>query len=265
MLSSLQSVKHLFQLGSARSTSPTVPAGLRLYAIGDIHGRADLLHRLHLQIEADLFTLAPGDEARIVYLGDYIDRGLDSRAVIELLLGEALPGVPRVFLKGNHEDSLLEFLRDVSTGPNWFAVGGDATAMSYGVRVPSQLSMAERFEHIWQALHDSIPEDHLSFLQRLDLWHEVGDYLCVHAGIRPGIPIEAQQPHDLMWIRRAFLESREDHGKFIVHGHSARREPDIQKNRIGIDTTAFATNVLTCLVLEGTERRFLATGAQNNR
>lgn len=259
MLSSFQSVKQLFQFGSDRGAGPAVPAGLRLYVIGDIHGRADLLRRLHLQIEADLFTLTDGETARIVYLGDYIDRGLDSSTVIDVLLDHPLPGAERVFLKGNHEDSLLDFLEDVGTGPDWFAIGGDATAMSYGVRVPAQLSSSERFEHIWRALHANLPQDHLDFLHGLDLLHEVGDYLCVHAGIRPGTPLDQQDAHDLMWIRRDFLESRDDHGKVVVHGHSARREPDIQKNRIGIDTTAFATNVLTCLVLEGTERRFLST------
>ncbi|MGF1607959.1 MAG: metallophosphoesterase family protein [Kiloniellales bacterium] len=236
-----------------------MPAGRRYYVIGDIHGRADLLRRLHGQIKADA---AASDERRqntIVYLGDYIDRGSDSRGVINLILSEPLEGFERVHLKGNHEDALLRFLEDESRGAGWLAIGGQATLLSYGVKFPRDLSREEELQHIWLDLRLRMPLEHLEFLSNLTLKHEAGDYLFVHAGVRPGLPISQQAPRDLMWIRDDFLKSRQHHGKIVVHGHSARERPDIQDNRIGIDTTAYATNVLTCLVLEGTGRRFLST------
>lgn len=238
---------------------PSVPRGVRIYAVGDIHGRADLLAQLHRQIQEDAATAPERVTKTVVYLGDYVDRGLDSKGVLDLILSDPLVGFDTVYLKGNHEDALLRFLQDNFVGPDWFAIGGNATVLSYGVRIPQGLSTRQRFEHIWTELPNRIPQDHLEFLFGLELMYQAGDYLFVHAGIRPGTPLDRQTPEDLMWIREEFLCSKQDHGVIVVHGHSPRNRPEIQNNRIGIDTGAFATNVLTCLVLEGTTKRFLST------
>jgi len=240
----------------SRSSEPTVPADSRIYAIGDIHGRADLLAVLHRMIRADA-EQAPARRV-VVYLGDYVDRGLRSREVIDLLLSAPLDGFDRIHLKGNHEGALLEFLHDGRIGPVWMRVGGDATLASYGVPRVAGVDAAA-FEETRQRFAEALPEDHARFLRRLALWHEEGDYRFVHAGVRPGVPLDGQSEEDLLWIRDDFLLHRGRLERVIVHGHTITDEPDVQLNRIGIDTGAFATGRLTCLVLEGTERRFLMT------
>ena len=256
-------IRRFFSRLRPAARRPTIPSGLRVYAIGDVHGRSDLLERLHARIRHDGQEAATNTDKVVVYLGDYIDRGLDSRAVIDLLLDRPLGGYEAVHLKGNHEDSLLRFLDDASLGPDWFAIGGDATAISYGARIPKGLSSTERFEHVQAELRARIPERHLEFLRRLELMHQAGDYVFVHAGIRPGVALEQQEPEDLMWIRDEFLNAADSRGKLVVHGHSITESarPEIHDHRIGIDTGAYATNVLTCLVLEGADRRFISTEA----
>lgn len=256
-------IRRLFSSQPRAARRARVPDRLRVYAIGDVHGRADLLQRLLARVREDGEGTAAGTEKVVVYLGDYIDRGFDSRVVIDILLDEPLGGFEAVHLKGNHEDCLLRFLDDVSIGPDWFAIGGDATAMSYGARIPKGLTLTERFDHIHAELRAKIPARHLEFLGRLELMHQAGDYVFVHAGIRPGVPLEQQEPDDLMWIRDEFLNSPDTQGKVIVHGHSitATARPEIHDHRIGIDTGAYATNVLTCLVIEGSDRRFISTEA----
>jgi serine/threonine protein phosphatase 1 len=234
------------------------PEGQRLYAIGDIHGRADLLAQLLQRIIADA-EAAPPARRVLVYLGDYVDRGLQSREVLELLLQGPPPGFDAVYLKGNHEDCMLRFLEDWTSGPHWFSIGGDATALSYGVRPATGLPASQRFEQVSRELNERLPTAHLRFLQKLDLMHEAGGYLFVHAGLRPGVPLNAQEPEDLMWIREAFLNGPNCHGKLVVHGHSPSRQPGVFEHRIGIDTGAFFTNVLTSLVVHGAERRFIST------
>jgi serine/threonine protein phosphatase 1 len=237
--------------------SAYVPAGSRIYAIGDMHGRLDLLERLRTMIVEDAHR-HPIDRKVVIYLGDYIDRGPDSRGVIDLLAREPLPGFESIFLKGNHEDRLLEFLVDPGVAPGWMTYGGDAALFSYGVRPPD----ARKVEEILtaqQAFIAALPPEHLAFLRALKLVHIEGDYAFVHAGFRGGVPIEFQTPEDMMWIRNEFLSSDADFGKVAVHGHTITDHPEIRSNRIGIDTGAFATGTLTCLVLEGAERRFLAT------
>ena len=248
-----------------RPARPRIPGGLRLYAVGDIHGRVDLLQRLHASIREDGDGASANTRKTVVYLGDYIDRGLDSRAVIDLLLDEPLGGFGVVRLKGNHEDTLLRFLDDVSFGPEWFAIGGDATVLSYGARIPTKLNSTQRIEHIRAELRARIPARHLEFLGRLELMYQAGDYVFVHAGIRPGVALERQDPQDLLWIRDEFRNFPNTQGKVVVHGHSLTARPEIHDHRIGIDTGAYATNVLTCLVLEGTGRRFLSTDAADMR
>ncbi|MCZ6862974.1 MAG: metallophosphoesterase family protein [Alphaproteobacteria bacterium] len=245
--------------GKPNRRMPAIPAGHRVYAIGDIHGRADLLAQLHRQIQGDAANAPEGFKKTIIHLGDYVDRGLDSMGVIDLLLTAPLDDFESICLKGNHEDTLIRFLEDPSLGPGWFAIGGDATVLSYGIRIPAGLTSTQYFEYAWKEFRTLVPQDHWEFLASLQLMHQIGDYVFVHAGIKPGVPLEQQDPEDLMWIRGEFLGSKLAHEKVVVHGHMLKSQPDIQANRIGIDTGAFATNVLTCIVLEGVTQRFLST------
>ena len=154
---------------------------------------------------------------------------------------------------------MLYFLDDVTIGPAWFAMGGDATAYSYGVGLPTGMPQKARFDHAWRELHQRIPAAHISFLADLQLTYTAGDYMFVHAGVRPGVALDQQNAEDLLWIRDEFLSATSGWDKVIVHGHSASHLPQSLPHRIGVDTGAYATNVLTCLVLEGRERRFLST------
>lgn len=227
--------------------------GRRIYAIGDVHGRADLLRQLQGMIEADL-QARPAPDPLLICLGDYVDRGPDSAGVLDLLLAPAPAGMPRLTLMGNHEELMLRFLADASALPVWFVNGGDATLGSYSID-PYDEAPARLRDRLDRAL----PAGHRALLEGLALTHDEGGYFFVHAGIRPGIPLERQRREDLLWIRGTFLDSGADHGRVVVHGHTITGEPEVRPNRIGIDTGAFASGRLTCLVLEGEERRFLAT------
>jgi serine/threonine protein phosphatase 1 len=242
---------------TALKRDPIVPPGSCVYAIGDIHGRADLLEVLHRKICEDAASRRAKRRV-VVYLGDYIDRGSGSRQVIDLLLDRPLPGFEAMHLLGNHEDSLLRFLDDTVAGPPWLFYGGEATVASYGINPAAQLPAGEDpILRMQTELRRRLPPRHLEFLKGLKLMHVEGDYLFVHAGIRPGVPLDRQKPEDLLWIRREFLTSTIDHGRVVVHGHSISTWPENRANRIGIDTGAFASDRLTCLVLEGKARSFL--------
>jgi serine/threonine protein phosphatase 1 len=239
-----------------------VPPGVCIYAVGDVHGRADLLRTLHRLIEADAAHLTPGTEKVVVYTGDYVDRGLDSREVIDVLLGEPLRGFRSVYLLGNHDAWLLSFLVDPAIGPTWLRYGGDATMHSYGVQFGMPQDDPHYYQQLQHHLRERIPRRHVEFLQRLELSFESGDYLFVHAGIDPARPLHQQTADDLLWIREPFLSCRRDLGRVVVHGHTVESEPVVRSNRIGIDTGACWTGCLTCLVLEEDEVRFLTTGAR---
>jgi serine/threonine protein phosphatase 1 len=228
-----------------------------VYIVGDIHGRDDLLRDLHEQVMADGETYA--GKKWVVYLGDYIDRGHESKNVVEELISHPLAGFERIFLRGNHEDALLKFLRDFSVARDWFQFGGEATVYSYGVAMAPGTRSDESLRAIQIDLQGAIPESHIKFFKSLRISFEIGDYFCVHAGINPARALLDQRDEDLMWIRDEFLSSKNDHEKMIVHGHSIRETPDEQANRIGIDTGAYYSNCLTCLVLEDSERWFLQT------
>ncbi len=233
-----------------------IPDGVRLYAIGDIHGRADLLDVLHGLIARDA-EQAPGRRKVVVYIGDYVDRSPDSFAVVEGLIRRPLAGFESVHLKGNHEDFLLSFIGDAAVGEAWLMNGGGATLASYGVEIGGVGT--DTLERVRLDLIRTLPPAHLDFYRGLALWHAAGDYLFVHAGIRPGVDFGDQEDDDLMWIRGEFLDSDADFGRVVVHGHSIRPEPDVRPNRIGIDTGAHYTGRLTCLVLDAETRRFLNT------
>ncbi len=251
-------LKKLFGARDVSIPPPEAPADTRIYVVGDIHGRVDLLSRLHSHIQDDV-NLSMQNRHLIVYLGDYVDRGETSKTVIDLLLDEPLEGFETIFLKGNHEQMMLGFMENTAVGAMWLHNGGDATVYSYGVRMANPSSADHRYFEMQQALREKLPDRHLEFFRDLDLYHIEGGYLFVHAGVRPGIPIEKQTSEDLLWIRQEFIASQADHGHCVVHGHTIFSEPEIRPNRIGIDTGAFFSNVLSCLVLEGTERRFIQT------
>lgn len=242
---------------AADALPPAVGPGTRLYCIGDIHGRRDLLQDLHEKIVAD----AAGFDGtrKVVYLGDYIDRGMQSREVMDELIDQPLAGFEAVYLLGNHEQTLLDFLQYPKEAAGWLAWGGRETLASYGVPLPREFQPPDVMT-LRDELQARIAERHLEFLRRLPLTHVEGGYLFVHAGIRPGVPLQDQSDSDLLWIRRDFTESTASHGFVVVHGHSISEEVEMHPNRIGIDTGAFYTGVLTCLVLEGTDHRLLQTG-----
>ena len=246
--------------GPASGAAPRetrVEDGERVYCIGDVHGRVDLLQELHGMIARD--ADAYQGQRTLVYLGDLIDRGMRSREVVDLLLDEPLPGFEPVYLMGNHEQTLLDFLRYPTHAAGWLAWGGRETVLSYGVALEPGLRAPDP-EAVREALTARIPDRHVEFYRGMRPYHAAGDYLFVHAGIRPGVPLQEQSESDLFWIRNEFLASEDDHGCVVVHGHSISEQVDERHNRIGIDTGAFYSGVLTCLVLEGTERRLLQTG-----
>jgi serine/threonine protein phosphatase 1 len=236
-----------------------VPDKTAVYAIGDIHGRDDLLAELRRLIEID--AGARGMDRRvIVHVGDYVDRGPHSRTVLDQLIGAPLAGFQSVHLKGNHEDMMLRFLADPGEGALWLLNGGDATLQSYGIAADTPVLRGPALGKLHRALIRRLPRAHLAFLEGLALDHREGDYLFVHAGIRPGLALDRQAPEDQLWIREPFLGWTGDHGVVVVHGHTPAPEPEIRANRIGIDTGAFYSGRLTCVVLEGGGRRFLSTG-----
>jgi serine/threonine protein phosphatase 1 len=237
-----------------------VPPGVCVYAVGDIHGRADLLEQMHRLIAEDAAALTPGTGKVVVYLGDYVDRGLESRRVVDLLIHHPLEEFQAVHLLGNHDAWLLSFLVDPAIGPIWLRYGGDATIHSYGVPFGMPQDDRSFYEELQRHLRQRIPRGHVEFLQRLELSFESGDYLFVHAGVNPGLPLDQQTADDLLWIREPFLSSQRDLGRVVVHGHTVESEPIIRANRIGIDTGACWTGCLTCLVLEEGVFRFLTTG-----
>lgn len=227
---------------------PRLPDGIRVYAFGDIHGRSDLLKQMFTVIDADM-ERNPASRSIEVFLGDYIDRGPDSAHTLDLLLDRSLYR-ETVFLKGNHEAYFLEVLRDPGKLDEWRQFGGLQTLMSYGIQPSINPGASEQTELI-RSLTEILPVDHLRFLENLKPSFVCGDFFFVHAGVRPGIPLKEQHEADLLWIRSEFLDSEEDFGKFIVHGHTPVREPDIRPNRINIDTGAYATGKLTLLTIEG--------------
>ena len=239
----------------AKKKAARIPEGLRVYAIGDIHGRADLLDRLIASIREDRKT-AKG-RSTIVYLGDYIDRGMDSRGVIERLSrgGADFQGI---CLRGNHDQALLDFLELPAMFRLWRDYGARETLVSYGIRPPRFDDDAE-FREARDQLAAAIPVAHLDFLRGLQMSASIGDYFFVHAGVKPGVALDRQTPDDLMRIREEFLRSGADFGAVVVHGHTPMERPERRENRLSLDTGAYATGRLTAAVLEGDTCRFLQT------
>lgn len=247
----------MFGISTGRSQLPAGPRGHRAYVVGDIHGRLDLLDQLLAQIEEDLKT-RPVRKALLVFVGDLIDRGPHSAQVIERLRTYRRTGVRTIFLLGNHEEVLLRILRgDRALISSWLRFGGIQCLESYGVngkelarkRGPAALLTIQR----------AIPREHVQFLETFMDTCRFGDYLFVHAGIRPGVELEQQSQTDLRWIREPFLFDDSDHGFTVVHGHTITPVVEERGNRIGIDTGAYRTGVLTALIIDGHERRLIDT------
>jgi serine/threonine protein phosphatase 1 len=234
-----------------------VPDGMRVYCVGDIHGRDDLLRQMAKEVEADL-AASSFDKAVTVFLGDYVDRGLGSMQVVERLARGEWP-TSVIALAGNHEDLLMAFLEEEGVLEAWRSLGGLETLHSYGVNLGP--AMAKRdFGAVQAEFAARFPEGHRQFVEGLKISTVIGDYFFCHAGVRPGVPLDRQNRNDLLTIRDAFLSSEAEHGKLVVHGHTPSLVPEIRPNRIGIDTAGYATGRLTCLVLENDQRRFMYVG-----
>ncbi len=230
-----------------------VPRGMRVYAVGDVHGRADLLAQLFSEVDADL-KAHPAPRAIHVLLGDYIDRGPESQQVLDLLLARSQRH-ETIFLRGNHEVLVEEFLWNPETFATWRDVGGIETLLSYGIRPPSNPDAAERMT-LARRLAEVLPPAHRQFLQSLKRSFSCGDFFFVHAGVRPGVPLSQQADKDLFWIRDEFLNSEEKFGKIIVHGHNPVMDVEFHSNRVNIDTGAFVTGRLSCLRIDSDEALF---------
>jgi serine/threonine protein phosphatase 1 len=236
---------------------PSGPRGHRAYVVGDIHGRLDLLDQLLAKIEADL-KARPARKTLLVFVGDLIDRGPHSAQVIERLRTYRHAGVRPIFLLGNHEEVLLRILAgDRSLISSWLRFGGIQCLKSYGVDATALRALDEAA--ILTAIRAAVPRKHIEFLESFLDTCRFGDYLFVHAGVRPGVELELQSQTDLRWIREPFLFDESDHGFTVVHGHTISPEVEERANRIGIDTGAYRTGVLTALVIDGAERRFIDT------
>ena len=231
-----------------RGRRPSLPAGLRVYAIGDIHGRLDLLNQLLSLINTDVAQF-PAIRPVYVFLGDYIDRGHWSRETIDRLIEHAHEH-ESVFLKGNHESIAISCLSDRTMIDQWLRLGGMETLSSYGV-APDLFANRKQAAGTQLAFHNALPQSHFRFLRNLRESFASGDFFFVHAGVKPDVDLAHQTEKDLLWIRHEFLLSSRDFGKIIIHGHTPTLEIELRSNRINIDTGAFATGRLTCLVIEG--------------
>lgn len=238
-------------------SAPRGPRGRRAYVVGDVHGRLDLVDQLLGRIEADL-RRSPRARATLVFLGDLIDRGPQSAQVIERLRTYRHDRMRSLFLLGNHEEVLLRILDgDAGLIANWRRFGGTECLKSYGVE-EAQLAGLDEAGTL-AAVRKAIPPAHVAFLRSFADTCRFGDYLFVHAGVRPGIELERQKQSDLRWIREPFLGDERDHGFVVVHGHTISNGVEERGNRIGIDTGAYRTGVLTALVIDGRHRRLLTT------
>jgi serine/threonine protein phosphatase 1 len=240
-----------------RASAPTVPAGQRVYAIGDIHGRRDLFDALLTMIEADDAARDPA-QTRLILLGDLVDRGPDSRGVIDRAI--ALQGGPfgMRWLTGNHEEVFaLALDGDAQRVRYCIGIGGDATIRSYGL--DGDAYDRADFAEVARLLPSLVPDAHRAFLATGEDMIVIGDYAFVHAGVRPGVALDRQTQADLRWIRDSFTRDGSDHGKVVVHGHTITDQVEERTNRIGIDTGAYSSGRLTAIGVEGDQRWFLAT------
>ncbi|WP_184018553.1 metallophosphoesterase family protein [Sphingobium boeckii] len=242
----------------AAAPSAATPDDQRIYAIGDIHGRLDLFDALLQQIDEDLKS-RPRKKTSIILLGDLIDRGPESRGVVERAMALKCGSSSIRFLKGNHEEVFLRALKGDSQVMRFLIrIGGKSTVMSYGVSEEEYNALD--YEDLTALLMARVPQSHVDFLESFDDMIEMGDYVFVHAGIRPDVELDAQTSSDMRWIRDEFLDCQDSFGKMIVHGHTITEDIEYRSNRIGIDTGAYASGKLTAIGLEGTDVWSLQTG-----
>lgn len=238
------------------SAAPRIPGGRRVYAVGDVHGMADLLTALMARIAADDAARPPA-RTHIVLLGDLVDRGPDTAKVLDMLIHARPERATLHFIAGNHEEMMLASIDNVHGERDaWLSFGGREALESYGLTPAAIAAGGIVLEH---EMRRAIPAAHLSFIAGFDDSVRIGDYLFVHAGIRPGIPLAEQSARDLRWIRKDFLDNPIDHGVMVVHGHTIVDAPEFARNRIGIDTGAYQSGKLTALGLEGAEQWILST------
>ncbi len=242
------------------SPPAAAPEGRRIYAVGDIHGRADLLEKLLQIIRKDALGEPAKDRPILIFLGDYIDRGFQSKRVIDLLLGDLVSPFETYFLKGNHEAAMLQFLNEPAMGPRWTEFGGAETLVSYGVRPPRTRTSREEWAIASDALNRALPPEHIDFLMSLRLSVQIGGYMFVHAGVRPGVDLARQSEQDMLWIREEFLNDSRPLGAVVVHGHTPSTRPHRDSRRIGIDTGAYLSGRLTAARFEHEAVDFLSTG-----
>jgi len=252
MASSLPGIDGLM----VRGRRPELPAGLRIYSIGDIHGCLDLLDKVLARVDADI-AQRPALRSILVFLGDYIDRGPSSRETIDRLL-ERCDRNECVFLKGNHEQIAIKCLSNPAMFNQWLRLGGVETLASYGVASVSSINR-RRVAELQAAFHHALPPAHFRFFRDQQTSFACGDFFFAHAGVKPHVELSNQTENDLLWIREEFLTCREDFGKIVVHGHTPTHEVEIRPNRINIDTGAYATGRLTCLVIEGASLAIIDT------
>ncbi len=253
----MRSVVPFLKQFDVQGRRPSLPEGLRVYAIGDIHGRLDLLDEVLSSIEADI-AARPVTTPRYVFLGDYIDRGPSSRETVDRLIAQGESG-ECIFLRGNHEQIATKCLSERRLFDQWMRLGGLETLNSYGI-AHENLANGNSIAKLQAAFHDALPQTHFRFFRQLRPSFACGDFFFAHAGVKPGVELSHQKESDLLWIREEFLNSSEDFGKIIVHGHTPVPEIDVGPNRINIDTGAFATGRLTCLVIEGSSLSVIDTG-----
>lgn len=239
----------------------SAPDGMRLYAIGDVHGRLDLLTTMHRAIAAEISRDRPADW-RAVHLGDYVDRGPDSRGVLDFLIAAQQRDKRNVMLAGNHDIGFLGFLDHPDPAGLFMLYGGVQTAKSYGVELTQEdRSLFGRAGRTLKTSHaelvQAVPQSHIDFLQSLASSATYDDFFFCHAGIRPGIALEKQVRQDLLWIREVFHNHQGLHAKVIVHGHTPNRQPEIKANRVNVDTRAYESGHLTALVVDGAVKTIL--------
>jgi serine/threonine protein phosphatase 1 len=236
---------------------------MRIYAIGDVHGRLDLLAAMHERIRADIAARGPADW-RIIHLGDYTDRGPAAKGVLDFLIAAGAGDGRIVSLAGNHDQGLLDFLADPDPYGLFATNGGEETARSYGVEL--SFSSAAALTASAEALRAAIPTAHTDFMRSLPRFASFGDFFFCHAGIRPGVPLGRQDPNDLIWIREEFLDHRSLHEKIVVHGHTPCAAPELRPNRINVDTGAFFSGRLSAVVIDGREKGLVEVrGAPDDR
>jgi serine/threonine protein phosphatase 1 len=254
-----QALRQIFARGEA-APAPAIPPGQRVYAVGDVHGRRDLFEVLVAAIDAD-DAAAPPAETTVILLGDLVDRGADSAGVISLARAWQQRRRVRI-LAGNHEEMFLRSFTSLETFRHFLRHGGRETVLSYGV---DRAAFAQAdMEEAQDMMRAAVPAGDIAFLKGFEDMIAIGDYLFVHAGIDPAVPIEEQKVHDLRWIREPFLSNVESYGQVVVHGHTISEAPEDRGNRIGIDTGAFMTGRLTAVALEGTHRRYIEAVESEN-